>query len=392
MGLQRAFALPITLACLWALVARRYIWVGMSWVGAALFYPIVIPVLGLASGAVFLGDVLEERRLPSRWGWNALLAALAIVIVVLGSNTPESVGPMVTHEQALAMEEFGAGGRQNLYGTKPTSYYFGNPRTGLGWSPTMLLVVAAAVGITFALGRRRLVPRAAWILAGVGVTLWFLARLVMFHLYLPNRHSRYALAAFAIVAFTAAGLALIQALATSWPRVSSQLAVALIAPVIVLATLWSQAATAWQQPVDRDMERAYAYIATLPKDALVAAHPDLADYVPLRARHSVLASSEESIAFMLGYYRRLTPRIEASLRAAYATSWDELESTLAPYDVDVILTGPLVWQKSDYYAPFDTLTKALIDRGKREGFVLRAPPPDRILFKSGEVLVLSVGR
>ena len=115
--------------------------------------------------------------------------------------------------------------------------------------------------------------------------------------------------------------------------------------------LLPQAAAAWQKPVDRDMERAYEFIASLPKDALVAAHPDLADDVPLRTRHSVLASTEESIAFMQGYYRRLVPRIEASLRAAYATSWDELETALEPYDVDVVLTAPIVWNKDGLLRP-----------------------------------------
>jgi hypothetical protein len=132
------------------------------------------------------------------------------------------------------------------------------------------------------------------------------------------------------------------------------------------------------------MERAYEFLSSLPKDALIAAHPDLADDVPLRTRHSVLVSTEESIAFMQGYYRRLVPRIEASLRAAYATSWEELQTALEPYDVDVVLTAPMVWNETSYYAPFDRLVQQLLQRGKHEGFVLRAPP-ERVLFRSGDV-------
>ena len=165
MGFQRTFALPITLLCLWALVARRYAWVGVSWVAAALFYPIVIPVLGIASGIVFLRDVLQERRLPPWWQWNAALGAIAIALVLFGSGTPEGVGPMVTHAQALAMEEFGPSGRQDLFGTGSVGSYFWHHRTGLGWSRKMLLTMALAVGIAFALGRRRLIPSAAWTLA-----------------------------------------------------------------------------------------------------------------------------------------------------------------------------------------------------------------------------------
>ncbi len=394
MGFQRTFALPITLLCLWALVARRYQWVGVSWLAAALFYPILIAVLGLTAGIVFLRDLLREHHLPPEWQWNVLLGVVAIALVLLGSSTPENVGPMVTHAQALQMPEFGPLGRQSLFGPKSLGSYFGHPRTGLGWSRKMLLAMGAAAGLAFVLGRRRLIPPAAWALACVGIVTWWLARLFLFHLYLPNRHSKLALAAFAIVTFTAGTYALVQHLASRRPQIRNSWpawAVACIAPIVVVIVLLPKAAAAWQRPVDQDMERAYEFIASLPKDCIVAAHPDLADDVPLRTRHSVLASTEESIAFMQGYYRRLVPRIESSLQAAYASSWDQLEASLAPYDVSVMLTAPMVWKKTGYYAPFDELARQLLTRGLHDGFVLHAPPPDRILFRSGDVYVLRVG-
>jgi len=393
MGFQRTFALPLTLLCLWALVARRYVWVGVSWVAAALFYPVIIPVLGLTAAVVFLGDLLRERRMPPLWQWNALLGVAAIAIVVFGSGTPEGIGPMVTYEQALAMPEFGAGGRQTLFGTSWIDSWFFQGRMGLGWSPKIVLAMAAAVAVTFALRRRKLIPPAAWALAAVGVVLWFVSRLILFTLYLPNRHSRMALAAFAMVVFMAAAFAVLQAVSARWPKGGARAfwGLAFLAPLVVVGALLPTALAAWQRPVDRDMERAYQFIATLPKDTLVAAHPDLADFVPLRSQRSVLVSTEVSIAFMQGYYRRLVPRIEASLRAAYASSWDEVESALDPYHVNVMLTAPRVWTETTYYPPFDKLARGLIERGKLEGFVLQNPPPDRILFRSGDVYVLRVG-
>jgi hypothetical protein len=393
MGFQRSFALPMTLLCLWALVTRRYGWAGVSWLAAALFYPIMVPVLGLGAGLVFLDDLVRDRRLPPYFLWNALLGGLAITIVVMGSGTPAGVGPMVTKEQLLTMQEFGPNGRQDLFGSKSIGSYFWHHRTGLGWPRKMLLAMAIAVGVAVVLHRRRLIPRAAWWLAIAGVLLWFVARLALLHLYLPNRHSRVAIAVFAIVAFAAAAFATIEAVATRRPTTASRipLVVAGIAPLIVAVALLPTAAAAWRVPVDRDMERAYDFIAALPHDTLVAAHPDLANFVPLKARHSVLASTEGSIAFMQGYYARVVPRIEASLRAAYATSWDELQAALASYEVDIMLTAPSVWEKSGYYAPFDGLAHALIDRGRQKGFVLRSPPPDRVLFRSGDVYVVRAG-
>ena len=396
MGFQRTFALPITLLCLWALVARRYAWVGVSWIAAALFYPVLIPVLGLAAVIVFLVDLVRERRMPRLWPWNAAMGIAALAIAILGSGTPEGLGPMVSYEQARHMPEFGPEGRQSLFGTSWVGYWFRHHRTGLGWSPWAVLSIAVAVLGTVALGRRRLIPLPAWILAATGLLLWLLARQLLFLLYLPNRHSRYSLAAFAIVAFAAAAYAVIQALASRpHPRPTGinrlSWAAAIVAPLVVTAQLLPSAVRAWERPVDPDLERAYAFIATLPPDTLVAAHPDLADPIPLRTRRSVLASTEESIAFMQGYYAHMRPRLEASLRAAYATSWSELDAALDAFDVDVMLTAPVVWTKSGYYAPFDTLVQQLREAGKQRGFVLQDPPQERILFRSGDVYVVRVG-
>jgi hypothetical protein len=145
------------------------------------------------------------------------------------------------------------------------------------------------------------------------------------------------------------------------------------------------------RPVDTDLENVYAFIANLPKDTLVAAHPDLADFVPVRTRRSVLASTEISMAWMENYYKQMKPRVEASLRAAYATRIDEMDRELEPLGVDVMLTGPAVWQTQGYFAPFDDLVRALQARGAVEGYVLKSPPADRVLFRSGEYYVIRVG-
>ena len=311
MGFQRSFALPITLLCLWALVSRRYRWVGVSWLAAAFIYPVTIAVLGLASGLVFLGDLARDRRMPPHWLWNAVLGALALGVIVVGSRTPENVGPMVTYAQAMSLPEFGSGGRQQLWGEGWQEYWFTHHRTGLGWSPKVVGACLAACVVVFLTGERRLIPRAAWLTALAGIGLWWLARLVLFDLYLPNRHSRMALGVFFCVVLSAAGFAVIKFVTERFPQElrdkawqRGQLSLALLAPLVVVVSLAPHAVRAWEAPRPADLERVYAFLGELPVDTLVAAHPDLADYIPLRSRRSVLASTEMSIAFMTGYYAR----------------------------------------------------------------------------------------
>ena len=392
MAFQRSIALPATLLCLWALASGRYQWVGVSWMAAALFYPVIIPVLGLAAGLVFTAALVRDRCLPNSWLWNAALGGVAILIVLLGSGTPEGVGPMITFEQARLMPEFGPGGRQDLFGNGSFGAWFRHHRTGLGWSPWAVLAVVAALAVLRLRGWLRLVPPAAWVLAGAGVALWFIARLVLFDLYLPNRHARWSLAAFAIIVFALASYAAITWLARSdrSKPIGANLvkAIAVAAPLFVAGSLVPSAHALLSQPVDVDLERAYRFLELLPPDTLVLAHPDLANYVPLRAKRSVLASSEGAIAFMRGYYSRFRPRIETSLRAAYATSWQELDALHRDYGVDVVLTGPLAWRSELYDAGFEELMRELWRKGVEEGFVLKSPPSERVLFRSGDVYVI----
>jgi hypothetical protein len=233
----------------------------------------------------------------------------------------------------------------------------------------------------------------------VGLVWWQALRLfpdeLMFGLYVPNRHARWAIAAFGILALVAAGYGVLQIvlrgrtprqrqLASGWFAAATAVAsCALLVPHFVNNGL---------APADEDLERTYAFLASLPKTTLVAAHPDLADYIPLRARRSVLASTETSMPWLKTYFARVKPRVEASLRAAYATSIEAMDRELAPYDVDVFVTGPAVWQKTGYLEPYDSMVQGLLTRGRAQGFALEHPPDERILFRSGDYYVIRTVR
>lgn len=395
MALERAFAFPITLACLWALVARRYRWVGASWLAAALFYPPLLPVLGITGALVLLVGWAGERRPPPHWLWNTASGAAALAIALAGRQLPDGIGPIVTYEQARAMPEFGLHGRMQLFGATWIWHWFTHQRTGLGWSPRQLLPIAGAVLVALLIGRKAIIPRPAWFLLLAGVSLWAAARRWLFHLYLPERHLRWAIAAFAIVAFAAAGWAVVAAVfrlggVKQRDKMHVRGAVALAAPLVVFHVLFPPGILRWRLPTDVDREAGYRFVASLPADALIAAHPDLADFVPLRARRSVLASTEGAHAYLLGYYERTRPRLVASLQAAFATSWEELDRVLCPYGVAVVLTHPAVWDQKSYYQPHDRMVRQLIARGERAGFVLAQPAGDRVVFRSGEVYVVRV--
>jgi hypothetical protein len=393
LALQRSFAFPIVLLLLWALVARQYFWVGAAWLLAALFYPVILVVLGIGGAGCLAWEGVRERRLPLLWTWNLLAGLAAVGIVILCARIPQDLGPQISGQDALAMPEFGMHGRLRLFVGTPVGDWVRSQLVGLGWSLGPLAVIALATMIVV-MHRRVRLPRAAWMLLISGVAVWAVARLTLFTLYLPNRHARWAIAGFAVAALVCCGVVLFEwVTARVTARSAGILArlAGLAALAVVVSAFAGPASRLWHRPVDADLERAYLYLASLPRDTLIAAHPDLADFVPLRARRSVLASTETALPFMQGYYARVRPRLIASLRAAYATNWTDLDRTLTPYGASVVLTAPQVWSAASYYEPFDGLVAQLRARGRLQGFVLQHPDPARVLFRSGEVYIVRAG-
>ncbi|MEP7311781.1 MAG: hypothetical protein ABI859_04320 [Pseudomonadota bacterium] len=399
MALQRTFALPITLLCLWALVARRYAWVGGSWVAAGLFYPVLLPTLGLAGGIVFLADMVRDRHMPARWFVNLLLASAALCLAIFGMPKAPQLGPIATYAQAITMPEFGPGGRLDLYGTPGPRNWVWNPIMGLSWPPKVLLAIGVATIITLVAGRRRLLPFAAWVMLAVGLGWWLTLRLfpeqTMFTLYVPNRHARWVVGTFGMLALASMGYVLVLAVAHvgagRWrTRLPGALAMGgLLAGLLLLVPNFLQQV---RTPPDQDLESIYAFIRMLPDSTLVAAHPDLANYIPVRTRHSVLASTETSMPWMLGYFAQVKPRVEAALRAAYVTDVKSMDEILAPYGIDVFVTAPSVWRKTGYLQPYDGMVQQLLGQGRARGFALQQPPQSRVLFRSGDYYVLRVER
>jgi hypothetical protein len=396
MGMQRAFGLPVTLLALWGLVARRYRLVGLSWIAAALTYPVVLPVIGLTAGVVFAADLVRERRLPPHWLFNAAAGIAAVVMVLLGLPDAPALGPAATYPEAMAMPEFGPGGRLDLWGP-PSGAVFWHGMTGLGWSPKVL-VAWCGLGLGAVLLRRFApLPFAAWALAGVGLLLWLALRVfpetLMFGLYLPNRHPRWAIVAFGALAFSA----VVQGLLTAWSSrgqatsagVTRATGVAL--PFLVVLLLAPRAVQQYRQPVDADLQRTYAFLRTLPADTLVASHPDAADYVPLFTRRSVLASTETSMPWMTGYFAIVKPRVRDSLRAAYATSVDELDRILVPHGVRYFVVAPAAGSRRGYLQPWDAEVRQWQARADAAGRPLAHPPQERVVFRSGAYQVLRVG-
>jgi hypothetical protein len=397
MAFQRTFAFPLLLMCMYGLVSHRYGWVGASWIGAALFYPVVLPVAGLGAAVVFLRDMVTTRRMPDLWIINGVCGITALVLAVFCIPSAPELGPAYTFSQAVQMPEYGPHGRLQLFLEGSwTGNYLRFHMMGMGWGPFHLACIGTAVIVAWLLGQRRLLPFAAWTLPGVGFALWLVMRLfpekLMFGLYLPNRHTRWSYGAFAIIAGAAGSFAVLNSVRQRWSEKTLTYLLAVLVPVLALVLTFPHYRELMAQPIDTDLEKTYTYLASLPKNTLIAGHPDITSYIPLRSHRSVLAATETSMPWLEHYYAVVKPRVEASLRAAYAPDVATMDSELRAYHPDVFVVGPPAWTMTRYLDPYDAMVQPLLVKGRREGFGLQRPPADRILFRSGEYYVLRVSR
>ena len=401
-GLPRSFATPLLLFGMWALLAQRQTALGCALLLAALFYPPVVANLGLCAAIILALRVWKERELPERWPVLVGLGCLALAVLGLAylRPFPAELGRTVTFAEAYAMPEFWPGGRSHFFNPDPWHFYF-SKRNGLGIDPWVALLLVGVLGATW-----RLLPgtisREAWVLAGVSIGLFIAAHLTLFVLHYPNRYTLYALPVCGLLVLAGAVPALVTKLRSyrSCDRLlaffGKQTVIVAIGSLVLFAfgteaTL--KLVSVLRTPSNQALEAVYRFLETLPKDTLVASHPNDADNIPLRSRRSVLASMETSLPLYVGYYRNMAQRLDAVLAAFHATNFVTVDRLHEQYGVDVFVVNQRRYApgKSLYFQPFYAATQEQWARGNREGFVLRDPPPERILFQRGEFSVIRVG-
>ncbi len=400
-GLPRSFALPVILFGTWALLGQRHALFGASILAGTLFYPQAAINLGSLGVAALAFRIWKERRLPEAWPAAIVLALAGVAVMLLTYATPPpaDVGPRITAEEARAMPEYWPGGRSKFFEKDPLKFYFTGRNSGLEIRPAALAGWLAAIAVAaFLMGN--VLPFEAWALAAAALVDFVLAHALIFTLHYPSRYVRYALPVFAMMWISAV---LSRVILRLWSRVGAALrplgnpAVLAAASALVILVLSGRAAIKISREIGKvsppGREAALAFLETLPKDTLIAAHPRDADRIPFRARRSVLASVETSLPYYAEYYRRAKERTMSELQACYATDFVDADRLHTLYGADVFLVNRRRYKERGWrsYAPLDKPASEWFELGRRGGFALLDPPPDRILFQRGDYTVIRLG-
>ena len=403
-GYPRSFGLVFLLLGVIALRRRWWAVLGLVFATSPLFYAPTVLNLAPATAIVLAVGIYRYRRLPH--GFWALFAFGCVGILMISliylKPPPPSIGPWYTPTEAKKMPEWKPKGRTAFF--RPWEIlYFSSPVSGIGLTPKQALI-AAAVLLAAVAWRPRVIPTAGWGLLLGALAMFVAAHLLLFKLYLPSRYTSYAFPVFAMVAVAAYTRELKMTILSRRSQLSRVLrpiagiaAGAFCVAVFVSSAKNVSAAFAlppYGENISANVEPVLVFLRTLPVDALIAAHPDDANIIPLRTQHSVLTNTETTIAFNKAYYDHMRERLFACFDLLYATDWATIDSVADKQGVSVFVVDTRRLTSPDdrpYWMPFRATNLPKIEAGKSAGFAMLSPPADRVLFRHGDWTVLRVG-
>ncbi|MFZ5448742.1 MAG: hypothetical protein ACOZFS_08930 [Thermodesulfobacteriota bacterium] len=343
-GLARAFAAPL-LALFWlGWQENRSRVMGAALLLQALFIPYIFLVAAPAALLAWFAARIGKDE-PPPFPVNAthffvLGLGAALVIAMNLQFSGNGYGPLVKARDMVNHPEFYVHGRYRILPESsllwdlivpwefiPPFREWGPVAGGLICAGLLVLVAVGARRVDWPSWRQRLKP--VFYLGLASLVLYFLARLFLLQLFIPDRYLIYTLNLFYCLALA---LGLKEALRVErWPR-----------HLAILALVAVAALSAWRLEgvglKDYSAYNAlYRALDPTPKDALIAGHPNLMDTVPTFAGRRAFATYELAHPWSRGYWTELKPRLHDFFQAYYAADPREVVNFCRKYDIAFLI-------------------------------------------------------
>ncbi|MDD9897878.1 MAG: hypothetical protein OXU45_02655 [Candidatus Melainabacteria bacterium] len=338
-GLPRAFFYLLFFLFFWMLAKRAWGWLVFCFVLQALIYP----TASFLSLVTLLIESFRSKLSPKIFAGATAISAVILCTRYLYFKVP-SFGPLTTLEQAKAMPEFYIDGRAAVF---ITPYSF--TQTGFDWSlindmlikfwdqAYIFLVVLAALVISFvaykklAANSSPLVNMPAYLYSSsfASIGLFILAYLTLFYLYLPHRYIAYTLPLVPVY--------IVGALLFKLEQDSSRRPWLVWLVVILLSFGISKL---WREDlihVSKPQRKLFTYLASTPKEAMIAAPMDLASNIVAFAYRSVIANSETNIPFHQAYYQEITKRVQDLEQLFKTEDLNYIQDFVQEYNIDYLV-------------------------------------------------------
>lgn len=400
----RAFGLPLVIAFLRYALERRGRATAIVLVAQAAFYPSVLMVCAPAFALLCVRDAWRDRSIRPL----ILLAICGAACVALVAPTvffvDPRIGSAITIEQLAHLKQRSI---WSLYPLPPHHWIFmrayqlplqddaARPLTTVPVGHAIDFAIAALAAIVFSVAAvRRKLPLALYVTAACSVAAYFLACAVAYRLYVPDRLLHYVSVPLILLFFlplTAELLALLKV------RRAPLLASLLIVVATVVASGDGLASIHDLRDFRPRNDKSFDFIAKLPRDVLIAAHPARSSDIEVFGQRSVLFSGITNAPNFATYGITVEQRISDFYTAYYAADLSMVRRFVADEHIDYLVIderdfGPKANERAAYVEPWTTLARRLLYSTPPANMVLANPPASALVFQDGPVKVLAAPR
>jgi hypothetical protein len=411
-GHPRAFAFPLLIIFLYYLIRKKHLGTSVALVLQCLFYPMVF-LLGMVT---YLFTFVRFRARRVFFDRSAVKVkffipmALVCLFILCGkylfSQNPD-IGKIVTRAQMSGRPEYSAEGRAPVLPTPPLlKTAVRNIRSGT-FVPRVLMkrlrdlgakspVAAHAVFMAFVLFsvcclflfREDLVfPPEIMCLLPASILMFKTADILLLKLFLPERYLEVSFPLFGLIVEAAVlGQLVLHVRKKALRRL-------LQAATVLLVLLNLNIKTTIGLTNMSSGKELYEYLAGLPKDTMIAAHPEMADGIPLFARRKVFVKGELSFPFFDNYWNTIKKRTFDLFDAYYTEEPLRVYRFCEENGIDYLVvdnghfTGQYLTGKKVYFEPFGTYIRDIT--AVRRHFALQNVPQEYKLFTKGDIFVIN---
>ncbi|MGH7871737.1 MAG: hypothetical protein ACREQO_05905, partial [Candidatus Binatia bacterium] len=235
--------------------------------------------------------------------------------------------------------------------------------------------------------KRLALPIEVIYLAISGVIFFKLADIFTFKLYLADRYILYTLPVASLI-LVCIGIA-------GWlNRLGNGIGIKVLKCLLVIAVLahFNVIKGVGLTRDESKNEAFYRFLGTLPKDAVIAAHPNMADFIPTFSKRKVFINRKLSHPFWDRYWDIIKVRTFDFFDAYYADSPEKIWAFCRKYNIDYFVVDrrdfkpELIERKETYFEPFNHYIKTLTH--DRYNYAADHIPPQYWLFTNGQVFVV----
>lgn len=382
----RAFCFPLIAAFVYFYLQKRNGLMICILLLATFFYP---PAFVIIVGVICFDVVVDPEKRFRFFKKEAfpllVFCVLCFIFLVAFSNRVEVNGPLVSYEETLVMPEWHhfrselGPGRFDAIPFKPffstilhftqSGLHTSEPRFYHGWVHSyrwialnmhfkdLMFWCYALLCFSIVVFNVR---RSSWCLSIflAGVTLYLFARILAFHLYIPDRYLTYSLPLFTIFLLPLA-MSIVKEYGN---KICSLLYIAFLLLPLPIFFLYPTGFKIQKCEINNEYIEVMNEIKKIPGDLLIAGWPRDMDHVTILTKQPFLASEETTHPFFKTTYGLQKQRIYDSLTILHSDDEAEVKRLVEKYKITHLLINKnLSLQKMDSPPLFEPLKSVFIE-------------------------------